>query len=324
MSRRTVAIAAVTAAVVSGGFVPSLLGGAGAAEADPTKEFPNPGCVTIVDDKGDAHPVSSSAPNDPDLDLTSVTMRSTPTALLAYVGVDKLATGPASFDAHRFAVDFTFNGHVFTMSGSASTRGSHAIRDVAANSGLVGKVIQLGVDAPSLTAVPPPTERGLKASGLTVTFDIPNSRVVFMLPVADIEKYGSAAFAGVLSAINAKAQTDTGLISSQVDSAAPANAATGTATWTVGDNKCFIQKTAIALAVVKAGTARTVTATLTAGTTPLAGQPLVVSVNGKKVATLVTNAKGQVTYKGAKAGQTVKVVFAGATGYEPSSSLKKV
>lgn len=323
MSRRTRALIAVAATLATGGLVPSLLGGAHAAEADPTKEFPTAGCVTVVDEKGDAHPVNANAPVDPDLDITSLTMRSTSTALLAYVGVDKLAAGTATFDAHRFAVDFTFNGHVFTMSGSSSARGTHAARDVVAASGLFGHVIQLGVDVPSLTAAPPPTERGLKTSGLTVNFDIPNSRVVFMLPTADIEKYGSAPFAGVLSAVNAKSQTDTNLLSSQADATAKANATTSTDNWTVGDNKCFTQKTAIALAITKVGTARAITATLTSGTAPLAGQKLVVTVNGKKVATLTTNAKGLVSYKGLRAGQTVKVDFAGAPGYEASTVMKK-
>lgn len=322
MSRRTRALVAVVATLATGGLIPSLLGGAHAAEADPTKEFPTLGCATVVDEKGDARPMNqASAPVDPDLDLTSLTMRSTPTALLAYVGVDKLAAGPASFDAHRFAVDFTFNGHVFTMSGSSSTRGSHAIRDVAGNSGAVGKVIQLGVDVPPLATAT--TERGLKASGLTVNFDVPNSRVVFMLPIADIEKYGLAKFGGVLSAIAAKSQTDTGVLSSQADITVTANGATSTDTWTVGDNKCFTQKTAIVIAVTKVGTARAITATLSAGTTALAGQKLVVTVNGKKVATLTTNAKGLVSYKGLRAGQTVKVAFAGAPGYEASTATKK-
>lgn len=325
MSRRTRALVAVAATLATGGLVPGLIGGAHAADPapDPTKEFPTAGCATVVDDKGDAHPVNASAPNDPDLDITSLTMRSTDTALLAYVGVDKLAAGPATFDAHRFAVDFTFNGHLFTMSGSSSARGTHAVRDVAATTGMFGHVIQLGVDVPSLTAVPPPTERGLKASGLTVSFDVPNSRVVFMLPIADIEKYGEAKFAGVLSAINAKSQTDTGLISSQADASAKANASTSTDSWTVGDNKCFTQKTAIALAVTKLGTARAITATLTSGTTPLAGQKLVITVNGKKITTLTTNAKGLVSYKGLRAGQTVKVDFAGAPGYEASTATRK-
>ncbi len=208
--------------------------------ADPSKDLPKSGCTTFTDPKGDAS--YNGTPNDPDLDITTVTMRTTSTALVTYIGVDKLATGPSITDTHRFSVDFTFNGHVFTASASTSARGSHAVRDAAANSGLVGHVVQLGMDVPSTTAVPPPTERGLKVSGLTATFDLANSRVVLVLPIADIEKYGAAKFTGKLTAINAKSSMDSNILSLPTDTQAKANAATSTDTWTVNDNVCFPKK----------------------------------------------------------------------------------
>jgi hypothetical protein len=71
----------------------------------------------------------------------------------------------------------------------------------------------------------------------------------------------------------------------------------------------------VAVAVKKAGTARTVTATLTEDDpTAFAKQPVVWYVNGKKVASGTTDAAGRAVYKGAKAGQSVQARYAGLTG----------
>lgn len=207
---------------------------------DPTKDFPTPGCSTYTDPKGDAHPLNASAPADPDLDITSLTLRTTTTDLVAYASVDKLAAGTATFDAQRYTFDFTFNGHVFSAAGSSSANGSSALRDVVAATGQAGHVVQLGVDVPALTSVS--TDKGFKASGLKVTYDLANSRVVFALPIADIEKYGMAKLAGKLTAVDVRSATDTNVVSSQADSTAKDNATTSTDTWTVNDNACFPKK----------------------------------------------------------------------------------
>ncbi|MDX6275181.1 MAG: adhesin/invasin [Frankiales bacterium] len=72
------------------------------------------------------------------------------------------------------------------------------------------------------------------------------------------------------------------------------------------------------ITVVKSGTKRTVTAALTDDDTPvakpLAGQRLDVLVNGKKVGTVTTDAKGKATWAKAVAGQTIKFSFAAVTG----------
>ncbi|MBV9098942.1 MAG: Ig-like domain repeat protein, partial [Frankiaceae bacterium] len=271
---------------------------------------------TVDDPKSDGK-VAGTAPNDPDLDITSLTLRTTPTDFLAYVRVDKLAAGPSTTDGHRYAVDFTFNKHVFTMSATTSAHGTNAIRDAAATSGLVGKSIQLGVDVPATTTVQ--TNRGLVASGLKASFDTTKSIVVFSLPISDIVKNGGAPFDGKLTAVDAKSQVESNVLSFAADTAPDAN---GT-TWTVGDNKCFSVPTALKLAVAKKGAARTVTATLTAGGTPLAGQTISFTVNGKPAGTAVTSAKGIVTFKAAKSGQTVVATFAGAPGYDPSKATVK-
>jgi hypothetical protein len=67
------------------------------------------------------------------------------------------------------------------------------------------------------------------------------------------------------------------------------------------------------LKVARSGTARTVTATLTEDDPrPFAKQPVDWYVNGKKVATVLTDAAGRSVYRGAKAGQKVQARYAGA------------
>lgn len=245
MSRRQVEGAALAAVLAVGGFLP-LTGTASAASnspqvsADPAKDFPKAGCSTFKDPKGDAHPMNENAPVDPDLDILSATLRTTTTHLVAYAAVDKLATGTATFDGQRYTLDFTYNGHLFAAAGSSSARGSHALRDAAATTGAAGHVTQLGVDVPSLTSTSPQVDRGFKTSDLKVTYDIANSRVVFALPIADINKYGGTTkFTGMLTAVDVKSATDTNVVSSQADSTAAENASTSKDTWTIGENACF-------------------------------------------------------------------------------------
>ena len=102
--------------------------------------------------------------------------------------------------------------------------------------------MQLGVDVPSLTALPPSAERGFKASGLKVTFDLANSRVVMALPIADIEKYGAAKFTGKITAVDALAAVDTNTLSTRTDTTSKDDASPSVDTWTVNDNVCFPKK----------------------------------------------------------------------------------
>lgn len=87
--------------------------------------------------------------------------------------------------------------------------------------------------------------------------------------------------------------------------------------------------TKLTLAVTKAGTARTVTATLVDDdkpkANPVASQVLTVFVNGKKAGTVKTDAKGKAVWKTAKAGQTVKFTLAAVPGkYAAASAQQKL
>jgi hypothetical protein len=86
------------------------------------------------------------------------------------------------------------------------------------------------------------------------------------------------------------------------------------------------EKTRLILSVVRKGTARTVTLTLLDDDNhPVAGQRIVLALNGKAVATLRTASNGKAVYSKAKPGQTVKVTFASVAGrYIGSTAQLKV
>ncbi|MEO6205088.1 MAG: hypothetical protein ABIO67_06880 [Mycobacteriales bacterium] len=218
---------------------PPAAGGTAAAGG-----LPVAGCVLSTDPKDDAHPLNANAPTDPDLDLLGLTYGTSDGSLRAFAKINKLAAGPASStDGHRFSFYFTFNKHVFAMAGSAYKNTANAsVKDGLASTGQFSKVTQLSVDGPGLTDPNSRTNPGFVASGLKFSFDLKNSYVIATLPVADIEKYGKAPFAGsTLTGLYVTSATDTDVVSSQAD-VLPDGAPTtkpSTLTYDAGDNHCF-------------------------------------------------------------------------------------
>ncbi len=296
--------------------------------ADPAKELPATGCATLTDAAGDAHVNNTSQiPNDSDLDIVALTLRTTSTALVAYVKVTDLQAGPSTTDGHRFTVDFTFGSHVFSASGSAYKNGTGAIRDGLAQTGQAGHTTQLGVDVPSLTAIPPVVDKGFKTSGLAVTFDKDTNYVVMSLPIADIVKYGGRAFTGKLTNIDARSTIDNYAVGTIADTTNEKNSQTTNpkAAWNVGDNRCFTVATRIALSVAKYPALRNVTAKLTTATgQALAGKNIVFYLNGKKYATLKTSSNGTATIKNIKPGYAVKAQYVGDSGYLGCAATTKI
>lgn len=90
--------------------------------------------------------------------------------------------------------------------------------------------------------------------------------------------------------------------------------------------KVLVEKTRTALTATASGTKRTVVAKLTDDDAKvLAGQVVTWFVNGKKVATSKTTAKGTATLTTAKPGQTVLAQYAGLAGkYAASKASRKV
>jgi hypothetical protein len=323
-------IARTRASLAAAAMVAAALGAttAGPATAHEVKEFPAAGCQTISDAAGDAH-VNNTAqvPNDPDLDITGLTLRLSEGELIGYIKVSDLKAGPATTDGHRFTLDFTFNGHVFSASGSHYKNGTGVIRDTLAETGQAGGTTALGVDVPSLTAVPPATDKGFKESGLHVTFDETRDYVILQLPVADIAKYGGKAFTGTITNVDARSTVDNYAVGTIADTTNASNSQTTDpkVAWTVGDNKCFTVATRLALSVKKFVSSRTVTAKLTTATgQAVAGKPVVFSLNGRKYATVKTAADGTAVLKNVKPGTTVKAQFAAVSGYLGSTAQTKV
>lgn len=294
--------------------------GAGPATAheDHLHELPANGCYSISDPKGDARlNDASQVPNDPDLDILGLVLRTTPSALQAYVKVADLAGGPMASDGHRFFVDFTFNGHAFAMEASHYKVGSGAVRDALAATGRTAGTTQLVVDGKDVTELT--ADRGFKASGLKATFDPAADFVLMELPFADIGRYGGRAFTGTLTNVVASSAIDHYALSSIADDTAEGGR------WNVGDNACFNVATKLALSVTKYPAQRTVTARLTTATgQALAGKTLTYYVNGRRAAVVRTSSTGTAAVRNIKPGSTVRVEFAAVTGYLGTSAQKKV
>jgi hypothetical protein len=206
--------------------------------------LPTPDCSLAKDPKGDAL-FEGKAPNDPDLDMTSVTIGTDAKNLTAYIKVDQLSDSPMFSDGHRFYVSFTFNKHSFTMAGSNFANGEGAIRDGGSQTGQVAASTQLAVDGVTSSTDPgrfTGAGPGFVDSGLKFTFDTKNSYVIATLPIADLEKYGKAPSAGaVLSGVYANGNSDYVASAIVVDTVPDGATATapGKLTYTVGDNHCF-------------------------------------------------------------------------------------
>ena len=320
-ARTTLTAAALLAAGLGLPSAPAVAAG------DPAKELPVAGCFTVTDTKGDAQAsvlvAQAKLPYDADLDILGLTLRTTATSLVGYVKVADLAAGPASTDGHRYSLNFTFNGHVFSASGSAYKNGTGGIRDGLAQTGQAGGVTALGVDVPSLTAVPPALDKGFVDSGLKVTFDVAKDVVVFDLPIADITKYGGKAFGGTVTNVDARSTIDMYALGSIADTTNADNTQTTDPkkVYASGDNRCF--PTRLALSVAKFPARRNVTAKLTMGGVALPGELVTFYVNNRKHSTARTAADGTAVLKNVKPGYAVKAVHSGP-GYLGSTAATKV
>ena len=319
MLSRRLALATALAGVLAAPLVPAVF----AADA-PAYTLPAAGCFNLTDPTGDAQfEVLASK----ELDITGVALETTSTSLLGFAKVPSLsADGPgAPFDGQRFSLKFTFNGHVFSASGSSYAHGTGAVRDGLAQTGQAAHTTQLGVDTPAVDPTDPNfvTAKGFVDSGLKVTFDFTNHFVIWDLPIADIEKYGQAKFTGDLTTVGAVAQTDEYAVGSVWDSAPDAgDDGNPSGVWTVGDNTCFSAATApVRTLLTLTKTTKTVTASLVSiAKQPLAGQRITWKVNGRNVGTEKTNASGLATLRGVHKGDHVKATFKTVKGKYVGSS----
>jgi hypothetical protein len=155
------------------------------------------------------------------------------------------------------------------------------------------------------------TTKGVALVGRTVTFTLAGATAT-----------GSTDASGVAAA-TIQLGTATG---TQSLTAGYAGDATTTPATTSTPFSVKAEKTGLTLSAVKSGTARTVTARLMDDDAhPVAAQRLTVFVNGVKRTVLTTDARGTAVFRGAVAGQTVRVSFAGVAGqYLATTAQRKL
>lgn len=357
---------------------------------EPAVPVPADGCVGFADEEGDANAAIGPAGSgdDADLDLVSVTGRTTPKLLAGHLAVAELSSGPSfpAFSGHRFHYQFAVGEKVVVLSADQTGPGTGTI-DGAVNETLV-------VDA---------------------VFDEPSSQVVLSVERAGLaQALGTALPVGTtLTEVAARSYARTSASTTVADTASPEDPAE--AHYVVGDSSCFRPKltvsspaqvqsgdralvdialttsdgraakgqrisarigggpwtaattdaeglTSLSLPVQDAagtralvvrtsgsagdgelrnavrvlversiltlrssgtGATRTVTATLTdddAPGTPLAGQPVVLTVDGRSV-TATTDSRGRTTVS-APADATVHASYAGRTGYTSAAKAR--
>ncbi len=187
------------------------------APPQPTVPVPAHGCIGFADAKGDARP-GGQAPNDPHLDLLSVTARTTSTTLSGHLQVDKLAARPsfAAFTGHRFEYQFSVGGKLVLLRATAEGPGE----------GLVD-----GVLVPDLK--------------VTAAFDVVSSQVVLTVDRAGLaQALGRELPMGTfLEAQVGRSIARSPAVSFTADTASPEDAAR--ARYTVGDNTCFAPKLSV-------------------------------------------------------------------------------
>lgn len=236
----------------------------------PTVPVPATGCFGFEDPKGDARP-GGQAPNDPDLDILSVTGRTTPTSLSGHLRIDKLAAKPALpvFSGHRFEYQFTIDDKVVLLRANAEGEGA----------GLVG-----GVAAPDLK--------------VTAAFDTVSSQVVLSVTRESLETVldrevpeGTFLSSQVARSIARNASP----VPSPADTATTEDASR--ARYTVGDNTCFAPKISVSLpGQVQTSDSALISVSITTSDGRVAaGQRVTARVGGSRAVSARTDSQGNAT-----------------------------
>jgi hypothetical protein len=182
----------------------------------PLFDLPRAGCYLFKDGPGDAFPGSapiSSPQSDDDLDLTQISMRSTPDAVSVFSRVAALGDAPQPpFDGHRFTTSFVINGK--TVTATATEAGAAETTPATAKA--------------------------------TAVFNTTKSYVIFTFPKADLATAAGAAIT------DGTAITNLSVVSNAVfsplgdfDGDTAAGTTPAEKTYAYGDNTCFQPPTAI-------------------------------------------------------------------------------
>jgi hypothetical protein len=192
ISRSTSLLVTAAAAPIGAGLLPLAM-----ASAE--------GCNALTDPKGDSEfkpQGAATLDRDPNLDILSIDHAVEGDMFVSTIKVADLINAPANHFGDQFAAGYAHG----------------QIRNGAASTGQFSAVTQLSVNGPPLTDPNGRTNPGFVQSGLKFTFDQKNSYVIATLPIADVEKYGKAPYAGAtLEGVYVTSATDTDLLASQAD-----------------------------------------------------------------------------------------------------------
>ncbi len=213
-SRRTVA-ATAAAALLGTGLAVAMPADA-APPSSSSQAVPREGCVSTSDPKGDASAAVGPVPTggDDDLDLLSMTFRSSESVIAAHLRAVKLAAKPSSsaYSGHSFELGFTFERRAVVLradkTGPASVTINGAARKVPA----------------------------------TAVFDLSTSQVVFELDrAAFAEATGVEILDGMeLRSTSARSYAVSPVTRSMADTVSSTKPEQSG--WTVGYNACFTKK----------------------------------------------------------------------------------
>lgn len=176
---------------------------------------PAAGCFGFQDEVGDSDAAvgPAGAGDDPDLDLTSVTGRTTDKDVFGHLGVAELSSGPSAlpvFTGHRFEYEFSVGERVVVLSAEETGPGVGTV-DGSVNETLV----------------------------VNAVFDEPSSQVVLGVDrVSLVKALGTSLPDGaVLSGTAGRSYALSPASESEADTASPEDARQ--AVYVLGDNECF-------------------------------------------------------------------------------------
>ena len=239
---------------------------------EPTVPVPAEGCVGFADAAGDARPSLGPVPfgNDPDLDLLSVTGRTTEDTVSGHLGIDELGRPRSPFSGHRFEYAFEVGGKKVVLRAS-------------------GPGVATGLVDGTATA----------DLSVSAVFDEVSSQVVLTVDRASLAKATGAELpdGAVLDDVSARSFAQTAATTSLADTARPEPPAT--ATYVLGDDECFRPKMSIAApAQVQTSDIALVNVSLVTSDGRVAREQTVIGrVGAGRAATAVTDARGTATLR---------------------------
>jgi hypothetical protein len=241
-------------------------------EPEPAVPVPAADCFGFLDEEGDSNAAVGPAGSgdDPDLDLRSVTGRTTDTTIAGHLAVTELSDGPSlpMFTGHRFEFEFVAADKTVVLRATGTGDGTGLIDGTADDS-----------------------------LGVTAVFDEPSSQVVLSVDRAALAKALGVELPDgtVLGDLAARSYARTPATATVADTATSEDPARGR--YTIGDNLCFDPRLAVAApAQVQTSDLAVVSVTLsTSDGRPAPEQQLTARVGNGRAVSATTDKTGAAT-----------------------------